>query len=347
MTEITREEQYMKLLTYKKGFCAFYLIKTGLDLGFFEKFNASEDVISPKTLADKLGLHEPYVRIWCQTAYYMEILDCHGDDRFSLAPHMGTLLADTSTPSYYGHWIRFMTTYYRKALESHPQYYRSGLSEFYDDHDQGFSKGIKALSDQVIPICYMSEVIPSIPGLEEGMAAGMRILDIGCGSGLLMIELAKAFPNCIFVGVDVDKFAIKDAHRRIKENSVEDRVCAHLIDAVSIDYDGEFDLVNLAVTLHEINPKIRDRSIANCFRALKDSGQIVILESDYPEGLEDFRKLEYTYVILEQFIELTFGCKFLSRAAKHQLLLEHGFKEPTTISMPGDGLKITYASKRL
>jgi len=151
-------------------------------------------------------------------------------------------------------------------------------SEFYDDHDQGFSKGIKALSDQVIPICYMSEVIPSIPGLEEGMDAGMRILDIGCGSGLLMVELAKAFPNCIFVGVDVDKFAVEDAHRRIKENSVEDRVCAQLIDAVSIDYDGEFDLVNLAVTLHEINPKIRDRSMANCFRALKDSGQIVILE---------------------------------------------------------------------
>lgn len=345
MTEITLEEQRLKLTVYQKGFCAFYLMKTGFDLGFFEKFNAFEDGINPKTLADQLGLHEPYVRIWCQTAYYMEILECRGGERFSLAPHMGTLLLDTSSPFYYGHWVSFTTSYMGKMMESHPEYYRSGLAELYDKYDQDFSKAAKALSDQGIPTIYMFMVIPSVPGLKQGMDSGMRVMDIGCGSGLLMVEMAKASPNCSFVGIDVDKFAIEHAQKRVKENSLEDRVSAQLIDAVSINYDGEFDLVNLAMTLHEINPEIRDRSIANCHKALKDSGQIVILETDYPERLEDFRKPEYTYIILEQFFELTFGSRLLSKETKHQLLLKHGFKDPATIPIPGTVFKITYANK--
>jgi hypothetical protein len=48
---------------------------------------------------------------------------------------------------------------------------------------------------------------------------------------------------------------------------------------------------------------------------------------------------------LEQFFELTFGSKLLSKSGKHQLLLNHGFKDPTTIPTPGRVLEITYANK--
>jgi SAM-dependent methyltransferase len=345
MTTLSLEEQRLKLSLYQKGFCAFYLMKTGIDLGLFEKINDSKDGISPEAIADQLGLHEPYTKIWCQTAYYMEILECHGNERFSLAPHMDTLLVDTSNPSYYGPWIDFTTTGMVKLLENHPKYYRKGLSEFYDDFDQGFSDSAKALGDQFIPLGYTYIFIPSIPGLKERMDEGMRVLDIGCGSGLLMTNLSKVFPKCSFVGVDVDKFAIKHAQKSIKENGLKERVSAHPFDVASLDYSSEFDLVNLSVSLHEINPEIRDRSIANCHKALRDSGQIVILEGDYPEKLEDFRKPEYTYIILEQFFEITFGSKLLSQSEKHQLLLDHGFKDPSTIPMPGGVLELTFANK--
>jgi SAM-dependent methyltransferase len=345
MPTLSLEEQRLKLSLYQKGFCAFYLMKTGIDLGLFEKINDSEDGISPKTLANQLGLHEPYIRIWCQTAYYMEILEYHGNEKFSLAPHMNTLLVDTSNPFYYGPWIDFTTTGMVKMLKNHPKYYRKGVSEFYDDFDQDFSDSAKALGDQFIPLGYIYVFIPSIPGLKERMDEGMRVLDIGCGSGLLMTKLAKAFPKCSFEGIDVDKFAINHAQKRIRENGLEDKVSAHPFDAASLEYSGEFDLVNLSVSLHEINPEIRNRSIANCYKALRDSGLIVILDGDYPEKLEDFRKPEYTYIILEQFFEITFGSQLLTRTGKHQLLLDHGSKDPSTIPTPGSVLELTYAKK--
>ena len=35
-----------------------------------------------KELAEKLGLHELYLKIWCQTAYFFEILDYDEEDRY-------------------------------------------------------------------------------------------------------------------------------------------------------------------------------------------------------------------------------------------------------------------------
>jgi SAM-dependent methyltransferase len=345
MAEVRLGEQLAKLYAYTKGFGALYLINAGIEIGLFDKLNSCQDGASPETLANQLGLYEPYVRIWCQTAYHLEILECAEDGRFTLAPHMNTLLADTSSPYYFGHWPRVAVYHFPEMHKKHSDYYKSGQSEFYNDYGQDFSRDAKALSDQIIPTIYIFMAIHSITGLRERLDGGVKILDVGCGSGLLMVAMAKAYPNCSFVGIDVDKFAVEDAQRRIKENGVENNVSALYMDAASSEYSEEFDLVNLAVTLHEVRPDIREESIANCYKALKPSGQIVIFEMAYPERLEDFRKSEYTLVIMEQFFELTFGCKFLPMSAKHKLLLDHGFKGPETIPLAEGISEITYASK--
>ena len=343
MAEITLEEQRAKLISYMKGFCAFHLLKTGVDLGLFEKFKIAEDGVSPETLSDQLGLHKPYVNIWCQTAYFMEILEFQGNDRFVLAPHMDTLLADTDNIYYFGHWVDFTATWMPEMLRKHPEYYKKGLSEFvYRNED--FSKSAKALGDQGVPAAYKYMVIPFVPGLKQQMDSGIRFLDIGCGSGMLMIELARSFPKCDFVGVDTDRFAIKHAQTKIDENRLQDKVSALFMDAASINYSRKFDIVNFSISLHEINPLIRNESLMNCHQALKDNGRIVILEHDFPNKMEDFRNPKYSYVILEQFFELTVGSKVLPGEELHQLLVESGFKDPITLSASGT-LGITYARR--
>jgi ubiquinone/menaquinone biosynthesis C-methylase UbiE len=106
-------------------------------------------------------------------------------------------------------------------------------------------------------------IIPSIPELKERLDAGIKVLDVGCGGGDLMIQLAKDFPRCSFVGTEIDRFVIEDTRRHLEDNGVEDRTSVTLVDAASMEYDGEFDLVNMAVVLHEIRPNTRYRSIAN------------------------------------------------------------------------------------
>jgi len=345
MAEITLDEQTAKLEDYEKGFLAVYLVNAGVVLGLFEKLSTSEVGIGPDALAGELGLHEPYVRLWCQTAYHFEILDCDEDGRFRLAPHMGTLLTDTENPYYFGHRARFMVSHWTRLLKSHPEYYRSGDTHFWDALGQEFSRDAKALTSNIVPLAYRFMIIPAIPGLKERLDAGMKVLDVGCGAGHLMIQLAKDYPNCRFVGVEVDRFAVEDAQRYMEDNGVEDRASALLVDAASMDYDREFDLVNMAVVLHEMRPGTRPRSMANCYRALKDSGEIVIFDFAYPERLEDFRKPQYAPGVKDQFFEVTWGTEHLPLLARHQLLLEVGFKEPTTIPLFGGPIEVTYARK--
>lgn len=345
MTDITLDEQTGKLETYEKGFLAVYLVNTGVVLGLFEKLSTLEGGIGPHALASELGLHEPYVRLWCQAAYHFEILDCDEDGRFSLAPHMGTLLTDTENPYYFGHRARFMVSHWAELLKSHPEYYRSGDCHFWDVLGREFSRDAKALTCHIVPLAYRFMIIPSIPGLKERLDAGMKVLDVGCGAGHLIIQLAKDFPDCRFVGVEVDRFAVEDAQRYIEDNGLEDRASALLVDADSMDYDGEFNLVNMAVVLHEIRPGTRHRSMANCYKALKDPGEIVIFDFAYPERLEDFRNPQYAPGVKDQFYEVTWGSEHLTLSARHQLLLELGFKDPTTIPLFGGPIEVTYARK--
>jgi SAM-dependent methyltransferase len=345
MTGTTLEEQRAKLLGYEKGFSAVYLLKMGTDLGLFKKLNTYENGVSPSGLASELGLHEPYVRVWCQTAYHMEVLDCDKDGRFRLAPHMGALLAETENPYYFGAVVNMRVRYSSEHLKRYAKYFRSGDTYSREADGPGFSTALEAITGNSIPAAYMFMIIPSIPGLTDRLDAGMRILEVGCGSGLLMIHLAKAFPSCKFVGVEVDRFAVEAAKRHIRENGVEDRVSALLVDATSTDYDREFDLVNMALVLHEIERDMKHRAIANCHRALNDPGEIVILDLAYPDRLQDFRKPEYTMSITDQFFELTWGSELLPLAAKKELLLELGFKDPVNISLLGGSLEVTHAKK--
>lgn len=345
MADISLYDQRAKLRNYKKGMYAFHLLETGIALGLFEKIKTSVAGFSSGALARELGLHEPYVDIWCLTAYHLEILDCDKDGRFTLAPHMGTLLADVESPFYLGHEIEMRTTYTVEHLRKHVEYLKSGGLHLCASDGEQFSRLQKSVTNQGIPAAYVFSVIPSIPGLKERLEGGMRVLDVGCGSGFLMVQLAKAFPNCRFFGIEVDEFAVEAAQGCIRENGVRDRVSAMLVDANSADFNSEFDLVNMAMVLHEIQRDVKRKIMAKCYQALRDSGEIVVFDFAYPEGLRSFRKPEYTEGILDQLHELAWGSEHLSSVARHQLLLEQGFKDPSTIPVVDGSLEVTHAKK--
>lgn len=349
MGEITIETQQRRLQDFEKGFVAMYLMNTGMQLGLLEAVNNLNGDITSKELANRLGLHEPYVRTWCYTAYHFGILDSEAGDRFKLAPHMGTLLTDTHSPFYFGHWIRFMTSYLPDELGRMHEYFKSGQRapwyQIDDIRGQQLSRDMKALSNQVVPLVLTYVCVPAIPGLKDKLSSGVRVLDVGCGSGALLVRLAHAFPNSQFTGVEIDRFAVAQAQKEIKENVLEDRVSVTLANSTSMHYKSEFDLIVMAVVLHEILPEDRSATIAKCHEALKDSGSMVIFDFAYPETLQDFRNDRYSLGILDQFFETTMGSEHLSASARSALLREHGFRKLATFPIGDGSMEATHASK--
>ena len=53
-----------------------------------------------------------------------------------------------------------------------------------------------------------SHILPLVPGLTDRLAQGIRVLDVGCGSGRIVNRLAELYPRSTFVGMDLSTEAI-------------------------------------------------------------------------------------------------------------------------------------------
>src|SRR5215469_391505 len=74
-----------------------------------------------------------------------------------------------------------------------------------------------------------------------------RVLDVGCGAGHWLIEVAKTYPEITqLIGVDVSATMVEFAREQARAEHVEDRVEFHVMDALRmLEFPQTyFDLVN-------------------------------------------------------------------------------------------------------
>jgi len=74
-----------------------------------------------------------------------------------------------------------------------------------------------------------------------------RVLDIGCGTGGWLIEVAQTYPEMSLVGIDISQRMIKYARTQVEAYHLHDRIEFYVMDALGpLDFPpAGFDLVNL------------------------------------------------------------------------------------------------------
>ena len=92
MEEISLKSQEEKIRSFERGYRATHVINIGLHFGIFKALNLTLEGMTAQDLAVKLMLHESYLKVWLQTAYHFEILDCDNNGRFRLQPHLAEIL---------------------------------------------------------------------------------------------------------------------------------------------------------------------------------------------------------------------------------------------------------------
>ena len=92
-----------RIFEWRRGFNARHLIDLGIHLGLFKALAEAPGSRSAE-LAAGLGLHPPYVEVWCTAACGFELLDGDDERRFRLAPHAAethpSTLAETRLPEF-------------------------------------------------------------------------------------------------------------------------------------------------------------------------------------------------------------------------------------------------------
>jgi len=175
-------------------------------------------------------------------------------------------------------------------------------------------------------MAFLFMIFPKNEHLKQLLEEGVKFLDIGCGDGTLIINLAQSFPNSKFVGISPDIFGVSEAEVKISQYGLEERVSVMNIGGENIGYRDEYNMISMVVTLHELDINLREKVVENAYNALKPGGYLLVLDFPYPSKIEDFRNPLYDYGILDQCYEMCMGTKHLSSKKQDEILKKAGFK---------------------
>ncbi|MEX0940163.1 MAG: class I SAM-dependent methyltransferase [Candidatus Babeliales bacterium] len=104
--------------------------------------------------------------------------------------------------------------------------------------------------------------------------SGVKILDFGCGNGLLTYYLQEVFFESTVIGIDTDKKKIQEVCVNYPEITFQE-----IKNNEQLPFsDASFDLIVVSLTLHHIQKNKHKKIINELMRVLKKDGYLICLE---------------------------------------------------------------------
>lgn len=128
----------------------------------------------------------------------------------------------------------------------------------------------------------------------RGTVRGGRILDVGAGTALIPITLAKADPTARVLGVDLADHMLELARRNVDRAGLGDRITLERVDAKGLPFDdGGFDAVLSNTIVHHIPEPAS--AMAEMVRMVAPGGVLFVRDLARPDSLEALEQLVETY----------------------------------------------------
>ncbi|KAL0083975.1 S-adenosyl-L-methionine-dependent methyltransferase [Phycomyces blakesleeanus] len=118
----------------------------------------------------------------------------------------------------------------------------------------------------------------TVPAVKHNFAPGSKVLDIACGTGIWTMEMAQAYPDCTFIGIDMaDVFP--------KEN-VPPNVEFKIVNASDLSEfeDNTFGLVHTRLLIAGFPADKWIPMIKEIYRIVAPGGLVQFLEYDFISG---------------------------------------------------------------
>jgi len=116
------------------------------------------------------------------------------------------------------------------------------------------------------------------------LAAGDRVLDLGCGTGALALHLARRGGQ--LTGIDVSPAMLAQAARRVQAAGLGDRITLRELGVAELDTafaDASFEAVTATLLFSELSPDERDYALAQAHRLLVPGGWLLVADEVRPD----------------------------------------------------------------
>jgi len=175
-------------------------------------FDSLAELASPgcEQVAAHAGLEPRYVREWLGAMVTGGIVTYLPDtDEYELPGSHAALLTRSATPdniAVFAQYIGILGQVEDKIVDC----FRQGGGIGYE-HYPRFHEVMAEDSGQTVLAGLDAHILPLIGHIVPQLEAGIRVLDIGCGKGRVLLQLASCYPNSQFTGYDLSADALAEA----------------------------------------------------------------------------------------------------------------------------------------
>lgn len=327
------------------------MISIGHRTGIFDAM----DKMPPSTSAEvakKAGLNERYVREWMGAMVTGGIIEYDPQKgTYHLPAEHAAWLTRRATPNNIAvttQWFSVTGAVEDRLVEC----FRNGGGVPYEAYNR-FNEVMSEESYQTVVVPLIDHLLPLVPGIMDRLDSGIEVLDVGCGSGFALLELARVYPNSRFTGYDLLPEAIERGKARAKENGLTN-ITFEARDASKFQDKERFDLITTFDAVHDqADP---GRVLSNIYEALKNDGVYFMQDikgSSHVEKNMDNPLAPFLYTVSCTHcmtVSLAQGGRGLGamwgKELACEMLKEAGFSEIDVKELPHDPINYYYIVRK-
>ena len=262
------------------------MVYLGDRLGLYAVLSGAGALTSGE-LAERTGLQERWLREWLRGQGAAGLLDYRGEGRFELSPEAAAVLADENHPAFAAGGFGGLPAQ-MAVLERLPESFRSGLGLPYDAFGPEGNRSVERMFAPWYRSQLVTVALPALDGVLPKLERGAKVADVGCGAGVALVEMAKAFPGSEFHGYDIAEHALERAESNRAAAGL-DNLRFHNAAREPVSAGADFDLITTFDCLHDMaHPQETMRAIRS---AIASEGTWLIADikshPTYEENLEN------------------------------------------------------------
>ncbi len=258
------------------------MIYLGHQLGLYKALDGAGPLTS-EALAAKTHLHERWVREWLRGQAAAGLLEYDGAGNFSLSDVGALVLANENSPAFAGGSFVALPTQLN-ILEPLRGAFATGVGLPYDAFGCEGQLGIEGMLKPWFRTMLVPIALPQLDGVVAKLEAGATVADIGCGTGIALVEMARAFPRSRFHGYDISAHALTHAEGYRREAGLTN-LAFHDPRRAPLPSDASLDFVTAFDCLHDMtHPQEAMQAVR---KALRPDGTWLIADINAKPSFEE------------------------------------------------------------